>query len=135
MRITADTNLLVRFVVRDDAAQARKAYCLVSTAERVVIPLPSPCEVTWVLECVYGFGAKEISLAIRAITEPSNFGIDSTAVEADLRLLDGGGDFADGVIAAAGSAMGGEVFVSFDREAIPHVNAIGLSAKNARGLK
>jgi predicted nucleic-acid-binding protein len=134
VRITADTNLLVRIVVRDDAAQAWKAYGLVSAAERVAIPLPSLCEVAWVLESVYGFSASEISLAIRAITEPGNSVVDSTAVEAGLRLLDGGGDFADGVIAAAGSAMGGEIFVSFDRKAVARINAIGMSARNAGDL-
>ncbi len=135
MRITADTNLLVRIIVRDDAKQASKAYGLVSTAERVAIPLPSLCEVAWVLQSVYGLSASEISLAIRAITEPGNSVVDSTAVEAGLRLLDSGGDFADGVIAAAGSAMGGEIFVSFDRKAVARINAVGMSARDARDLK
>lgn len=32
-------------------------------------------------------------------------------------MLDSGGDFADGVIAFAGRSLGGEVFLSFDKQA------------------
>lgn len=132
MRITADTNLLVRIVVKDDISQARIAYGLVSAAERVVIPLPCICEVVWVLESVYDFNANELSEAIRSIVEPGNAVVDEAAVEAGLQMLAVGGEFADGVIAAAGSALGGDVFVSFDRKAVARVNAMGLSARNAR---
>jgi len=41
----------------------------------------------------------------------------SPAVELGLSLLDAGGDFADGVIAMAGSALGGDQLVTFDRQA------------------
>lgn len=135
MKITADTNLLVRIVVRDDTAQARIAFDIVSTAERVAIPLSCLCEVVWVLQSVYGYKAVELAIAIRSIIEANNAVFDQSAVEAGLRVLAAGGDFADGVIAAAGRAMGGETFVSFDRKAIAYLNTLGLPARNARDLK
>lgn len=134
MRMTADTNLLVRIIVKDDQVQAQTAYRLVLSAERVVIPLPCVCEVVWVLESVYGFSPADLAQAVRSIIEPANAVIDDEAVEAGLAMLAAGGDFADGVIAAAGAAMGGEVFVSFDRKAVSYLNAMGLPARNARDL-
>lgn len=134
MRMTADTNLLVRIVVRDDTDQAQIAYRLVSMAERVAISLPCICEVVWVLESVYRFTADELSIAVRSIVDPGNAIVDQAAVEAGLQMLAAGGDFADGVIAAAGNAMGGDIFVSFDRKAVAQVSAMGLPSRNARDL-
>ena len=51
-------------------------------------------------------------------------------MEAGLRVLDAGGDFADGVIAAAGAGMGAETFVSFDCRAVARVKEIGIPAKH-----
>lgn len=134
MRMTADTNLLVRIIVRDDLSQAGIAYGLVSRAERVAISLPCICEVVWVLQSVYGFTADELSVAIRSIIEPANAAVDEMAIEAGLQILSKGGDFADGVIAAVGTKMGADIFVSFDRKAVAQVNEMGLSARNARDL-
>jgi predicted nucleic-acid-binding protein len=38
-------------------------------------------------------------------------------------MLRAGGDFADGVIADAGQSLGGDIFVSFDRQAVALRNA------------
>jgi len=134
MRITADTNLLVRIIVRDDFEQARIAYQLVSTADRVVIPLPCICEVVWVLGKVYSFTPPELVQAVRAVTETGNAVVDEAAIEAGLTMLSLGGDFADAAIAVAGNIMGGETFVSFDRKAVSRISAMGLSARTPRDL-
>ena len=44
-------------------------------------------------------------------------------------MLDAGGDFADGVIAYEGNWLGGETFVSFDRQAVALLAAQGKSAR------
>jgi len=41
MKITVDTNVLVRAVVRDDKAQARAAAKLLKDAEIIAVSLPS----------------------------------------------------------------------------------------------
>ena len=51
--------------------------------------------------------------------------VDRPAVELGLSLLDAGGDFADGVIAMAGSALGGERLVTFDRQAAALLERFG----------
>jgi predicted nucleic-acid-binding protein len=46
-----------------------------------------------------------------------------------LPALDAGGDFADGIIAYEGNWLGGETFVSFDKNAVPLLTAQGHSAR------
>ena len=52
MKITADTNVLVRALVQDEPEQARAASALLEQAELVAIPLPVLCELVWVLRRV-----------------------------------------------------------------------------------
>ena len=52
MKITADTNVLVRALVQDDPEQAKSASALLEQAELVAIPLPVLCELVWVLRRV-----------------------------------------------------------------------------------
>ena len=132
MKVTADTNLLVRIVARDDAVQARVAFELLSKAERVMICLPCLCELVWVLRSVYGLGPSDLDTAVRVVTEPGNVVTDQPAVNAGLQMLASGGDFADGVMASAGMAMGAETFVSFDRKAIKRLDRMGIPARHAR---
>ncbi len=51
------------------------------------------------------------------------------AVEAGLALLEAGGDFADGLIAHEGQWLGGEMFVSFDRQAVALLKTRGVAAE------
>lgn len=134
MRITADTNLLVRIATRDNEAQARQAFAIVSSAEKVVIPLPCALELAWVLDSVYHFSRTEIADALATLVRMENASIDAVAIDTGLRVHEAGGDFADGVIAAAGAAMGGETFVSFDRKAVSQIREIGISAELATSL-
>lgn len=83
----------------------------------MAVPVPVLCELVWVLRRVYEFSSAECSDAIRALISSRSVVVDRPAVELGLGLLDAGGDFADGVIAMAGSAMGGERLVTFDRQA------------------
>ena len=118
MNITADTNVLVRALVGDDPAQSAEASLVLREATTIAVPLPVLCELVWVLKRVYGFAVADIGAAIRSLLAAGTVRMDRTAVEAGLALLEAGGDFADGVIAHQGQWLGGEVFVSFDRQAV-----------------
>lgn len=48
----------------------------------------------------------------------ANVVVNRPAAEAGLALLEAGGDFADGIIAFEGSLLGGDTFLSFDRQAV-----------------
>jgi predicted nucleic-acid-binding protein len=118
MKITVDTNVLVRAVVGDDASQARTAAKLLKEAELIAISLPCLCEFVWVLRRVYNFGQQEISAALEALLDTSNVAVNRPAADAGMAILNEGGDFADGLIAYEGTWLGGETFVSFDKKAI-----------------
>ena len=123
MRITADTNVLVRAAVTDDPEQARVALDLLRDAEIVALTLPALCELVWVLSHGYRRAAKDIAGAIRKLAASATVRVDHLAVEAGLVMLETGGDFADGVIAFEGRRLGGTVFVSFDRKAVELIGA------------
>jgi len=59
-----DTNVLVRFLVKDDAKQAQQVYNLFKQAEnnqqRLFVPILVVLETIWVLQAVYGVDDKDI---------------------------------------------------------------------------
>ena len=96
MKITADTNLLVRAIVEDDARQARLARKELGEAELVALTLPVLCELVWVLDSQYKVSRPEIAAALRRLIDVENVVFDRPPIEAGLAQLDAGGDFADG---------------------------------------
>lgn len=129
VKIAVDTNVLVRTVVRDDAAQYEAATGIMARAETVAIAVLSLCELVWVLRSVYRFQPSEISRAVRILLTADKVETNRPAVEAGLAMLEAGGDFADGVIAYEGGWLGGEVFVSLDRKCVERLVAQGHPAK------
>jgi predicted nucleic-acid-binding protein len=121
--------VLVRAAVRDDAEQTDSATKLMRRAEMVAIAVSSLCEFVWVLRSVYRFRSDEMANAIRTVLAAGNVETNRLAVEAGLAMLDAGGDFADGAIAYEGQWLGGETFVSFDREAVKMLKAQGVAAR------
>ena len=128
MRITADTNVLVRAVVADDPAQSQAAIASLRNAEQIAVALPALSEFVWVLRRVYSFPVAEICAAIRALMEAGNVSLDRGSVEAGLAQLEAGGDFADAVIAHQGQWLGGDTFLSFDRQAVALLQQRGIDA-------
>lgn len=129
MKVAVDTNVLVRAVVRDDAAQARVAAKVLTDAKLVAVALPCLCEFVWVLRKVYGLETGDIAAAIRALLAAANVQVNRPAVEAGLSILEANGDFADGVIAYEGNWLGGETFVSFDKQAVALLTEVGQAAR------
>lgn len=125
MRITADANVLVRSIIGDHPGQTAVARATLKTAGRIAIPLPALCELVWVLDRTYRRKPAEIATMIRVLLSESRVDVDGAAVDAGLAMLDAGGDFADGVIAFEGKRLGGNVFVTFDRQAAKLVQAAG----------
>ena len=129
MKITADTNILVRGVVRDDENQARIVDKIFDKATLIAVSLACLCEFVWVLRKVYRFDKADIAAAIAALAQTEKTVMNRPAVEAGLAVLNAGGDFADGVIAYEGNWLGGETFVSFDKNAVALLSAQGQLAR------
>ena len=129
MKMTADTNVLVRAATGDDGRQSRVARDALARAEMVALTLPTLCELAWVLSRGYKIPANEISAGFRQLIDSANVVVNRPAAEAGLAHLDAGGDFADGVIAFEGASLGADTFVSFDKSAVKLALGQGMSAK------
>ena len=125
MIITADTNVLVRAVVGDDPQQSAMAGAALRQADAIAVPLPVLCELVWVLRRVYAFSSADCVQAIEALLTSRTVVTDRPSVTASLKLLTTGGDFADGVIAFGGRALGAERMATFDRRAAQLLNEAG----------
>jgi len=129
VKITADTNVLVRAVVLDDVSQTKAAEHELERAELVALTLPALCEFVWVLSSNYRLTPPDIARALRKLLDASNVTADRAAIDAGLAMLDAGGDFADGVIADAGKWLGADTFVSFDKRAVRLLRTRGEAAR------
>lgn len=128
MKLTFDTNILVRAAMQDDGAQARAAAKLFREAELIILPTSCLCEFAWVLRRTYKLDRQSIVSALQQLFAIQSLRTNMGAAEAGLELLQNGGDFADGVIAYEGSQLGAEAFVSFDRSAVRLAKQQGLNA-------
>lgn len=125
MKITADTNVLVRAIVADEPKQARLAQAALAEADLIAIGPTTLCEFVWVLSRGYGIPPADIAHAIRGLIGSANVEVNRPGVEAGLALLDEGGDFADGIIAFEGASIGGTTFVTFDKDAAKRLKKLG----------
>ena len=132
MKITADTNVLVRAITGDDERQSKLAQAELAKADAIALALPALCELVWVLSQAYKVPTAAIAEAVRRLMNGANVLVNRLAVEAGLAMLDAGGDFADGVISYEGSWLGAETFVSFDMEATSLRAAQGGSVRLLR---
>src|SRR5260370_27520750 len=95
--VAVDTNVLVRLITQDDAAQEARAARLFQR-EQVWIAKTVLLETEWVLRYVYGFSAKDITDALQGLAGLSAVHLeDPVAVNQALSWLDAGVDFADGL--------------------------------------
>ena len=134
VKITADTNVLLRALVRDDPAQAAISQALLLRATVIAVPVPVFCELAWVLRRGYGYSTGEVAAAIEALIETDTVVTDMPAAEAGLAALRAGGDFADGAIARQGESLGGTVFASFDHGAVAWLREGGAPAADPSEL-
>ena len=129
MRITPDTNVLVRMFVGDDREQMKIARAELTKAETVALAIPSLCELVWVLRKLYRVDDATIASGIRDLIDTETVAVNRGAAEAGLKILEAGGDFADGAIAYDGEQLGGNVFVSFDKQAVSLLSRHGVSSR------
>ena len=61
MKITADTNVLVRAITGDDERQSKLAQAELAKADVIALALPALCELVWVLSQAYKVPAARYS--------------------------------------------------------------------------
>ncbi len=121
--IALDTNVIVRFLVRDDVEQAeiarRRLKLAESRRERLRITLLVLLETIWVLESAYDKSRTEILVAIQLLRQMSVIAFEADAVIEGL-LHDGAkykADLSDILIAHAAKQGGCVAGITFDKDA------------------
>jgi len=115
-----DTNVLVRFLVRDDEAQFEKARKLikreVAAGRRVFVSQLVLLETEWVLRSRYALPKIEIIAAISGLLDATDVRFeDEPAIEEALFVWkDGAADFADCLIGSRNRRLGCRATASFD---------------------
>lgn len=118
-----DTNVLVRFLVQDDAVQFGIARRLIEEQEvkggLVVVSLLVLLETEWVLRSRYGLAKERIVDAITALLDAAqiDFEDESTVEEGLFQWKDGAADFADCLIGARNRRLGCRATATFDAKA------------------
>ena len=113
-----DTNVLLRYLVRDDPGQAARADRELEGGERFLIDAIVLCELVWVLEAGYAFSRREIVSVLERILATAQFEIEAKDVAlAALHDFRGSrADFADCLIGRRNRAAGAGETVTFDRD-------------------
>src|SRR5579872_5826131 len=112
--LAVDTNVVVRYLARDDARQTSRADELFR-AKPILILKSVLLETEWVLRFSYGFDRELIAKALRGLAGLPNVGVEEpTAVGRALDWFADGMDFADALHLA--SSAGADQFATFDRK-------------------
>lgn len=117
-----DTNVLVRYITQDDAAQSARAVRVINALTPDApgfISLTAITELAWVLESGYGMTRRDIAHALRLLNDSLEIRVEGAAVvRKAVNLYESGVlDIADCLIASSGAAAGCDFTLTFDRKA------------------
>jgi len=118
-----DTNVLIRFVVQDDALQGKVAARLIRSAVQAGNPLFVPVtvllEFEWVLRSAFGFDKASVLRVLFRLLGSFDLGFESeSAVEAAVAQYERRtADFADCLHAALAGQAGQQPLWTFDKAA------------------
>ncbi len=115
-----DTNVLVRYLVRDEPAQERAALAfieaLTETGEPIFVNAVVLCELVWVLRSSYDYSRQDVAAVVEKVLSAEQFEIEDVDA-AWLALGDfkaGRGDYADCLIGRRNAQLGCEATATLD---------------------
>ena len=120
--IALDTNVLARYLTRDDAEQAEAARSLLESltpdqpgylCREVIV------ELVWVLERAYGYFRDQIATILEELVATEDLVIEAAddVARAAFRYRAGGAGFSDLMILAAAERAGAHPLYTFDQKA------------------
>jgi predicted nucleic-acid-binding protein len=118
-----DTNVLVRYVVEDDAAQLAAAKRLISRCVgeglALFVPVTVVLELEWVLRSKFAFPKDDVLLTLSSLFSAAELSFESErALEVALQLFrKGSADFADCLHIALATQAGEQPLWTFDKGA------------------
>lgn len=119
--VFVDTNVFLRFFVKDDPEMFEKSHVLFARTESGEITLVTSeiilAEVVWVLESYYAFRREEILVVIEAILGTRHLRVINRAMiqEAARLFSEGSMDFVDACALASAGQAGCSSIATFDR--------------------
>lgn len=120
--IALDTDVLIRFLVRDDEAQAARARRLVEKCEQAgdacLVSNPVLCELEWVLDSVYGASRNDVSAMVQGLLSTPAFQVEDAELtqQALQAYTTGKGDLSDYLLGLVGRSRGARTTYTFDRD-------------------
>lgn len=117
--IGLDTNVLVRYITRDDEQQWQKAVEIMESGQKCFISNIVLCELVWVLRSKsYQFGKDEILKTLEVMMQSASLEYENrTAVYQALQhYKQGRGDFSDYLIGAIALSLDYQETVTFDKK-------------------
>lgn len=131
--IGVDTNVLVRLLVRDNAAQLDAAVQFLAQRTSDDPAFVSPlvvAELVWVLDKSYGYSGEAIHNAMEWLFDSENIVVErSDLIEgAVLDARETNADISDAIIAAIASEAGASKTMTFDKPAAKRVPGMELLA-------
>ena len=119
--IALDTNVLVRYLVADDARQAKAARLLLeglTTEHPGFICREVIVELVWVLRRAYGFSRARIATVLENLVATEALEVEAAedVARAAVNYRRGGAGFSDLMIAAAAKRVGSDTLYTFDRK-------------------
>ena len=123
--IGLDTNVIVRYIMQDDARQAALATRVIeklSTDEPGYLAIVTIVELVWVLDSCYRLRREQISDALEALLRTKELVLDraETVIKAARAFRQTKADFADCLIAQGAVTAGCINTLTFDRGAAKH---------------
>jgi predicted nucleic-acid-binding protein len=120
--IGLDTNVLVRYLVKDDKRQSEKASARIRDSKRrgesLLLNHIVLCELVWILQSGYEFSKMTILQTLERLLETKQFYIDQKddvwAALAEYRQ--GKGDFADYLLGRSNQTIGCQHTLTFDKD-------------------
>ena len=119
--IGVDTNVLVRYLTKDDEQQGKKVTELLESGEQCFIGNIVLCELVWVLRGKpYQFSREEISSTVEALLQCSVFELENRSLvyQALHRFKQGRADFSDYIIGAIAQQSGCRITTTLDQKLI-----------------
>ena len=119
--IGLDTNVLVRYIMQDDAKQSALASRLVEslTEGEGFIPVIVIAELSWVLSSAYSLSREQLAEALEGVLRSKEWVVEKADILwQGVRLFQSGSaDFADCLIFRSAAAAGCEKIMTFDKDA------------------
>ncbi|MFT5097913.1 MAG: putative nucleic-acid-binding protein [Planctomycetaceae bacterium] len=121
--IAIDTNVLVRYLVQDDLAQAKRATLFIESNctdnEPCFIGQIVLCELAWVLESNYGQDRENIAHIIEELLQVGQLEVQQPEVvwRALHDYKNSNADFPDHLLARVNQSTGCDFTVTFDKKA------------------